>query len=156
MMISEHSLVRVPKELLVIAEGSCRIPSSSAANSGGAGERAINPVLPRQRPLMPITPFLKNQAFGPDQIPAINEAFLKACARLGLSDRTDPATELVASKVIHIAQSGVRNPSELCRRVLVEFGVEGDGEADADRINRALDATAKTGGGAGSSGPTTT
>ncbi len=82
-------------------------------------------------PIMPITPFLKDQAFGPEQLAAMSAAFVKACARLRLSPTVDDlATRAVAEKVIGIARTGVLNPSELCKRALLGLGI-GDEEHDA-------------------------
>jgi hypothetical protein len=57
---------------------------------------------------MPITAFLHNQAFEPELIEAMSAAFTEACSTLGLADRTDPITEIVARKVIEAAQCGLR------------------------------------------------
>ncbi len=72
---------------------------------------------------MPIAPFLSGQVFDPDAIQAMSYAFSQACERIGLADRTDPATELVAEKVICLMQSGVSNPADLLKRTLEEFDV---------------------------------
>ena len=73
---------------------------------------------------MPITPFLKNQAFGPETIEAMGIAYRKACARLKLPETGRNGTaELVAAKIIDLAQYGERDPDELCRRVLADFNV---------------------------------
>ncbi len=73
---------------------------------------------------MPITPFLKNQAFEPELIRAMSLAFESACERLGLSQAEDRATEMVAAKVIQFAQRGETDPDTLCRRVLHEFNAD--------------------------------
>jgi hypothetical protein len=70
---------------------------------------------------MPITPFLKNQAFNPELIRAMGMAFDSACRQLGLSTTQDGATEMVAAKIIQLAQQGENDPDRLCRRVLGEF-----------------------------------
>jgi hypothetical protein len=62
---------------------------------------------------MPITPFLRNQAFESEHIAAMSEAFVLACTSLGLADRTDPITELVARHIIEQAQAGVRTANAL-------------------------------------------
>lgn len=62
---------------------------------------------------MPITPFLKGQAFDPELIEAMGAAFSKTCEALGLNDRTDPITTLVAEKIIELAQRGLRNPTAI-------------------------------------------
>jgi hypothetical protein len=51
-------------------------------------------------------------------------AFDNACRALRLSDRTDRATELVAKKIIELAQRGERDPHRLCSGVLNAFNVE--------------------------------
>jgi hypothetical protein len=39
-----------------------------------------------------------------------------------LTNRSDPLTELVARKIIEIAQTGVRDPNQLCDRALSAIG----------------------------------
>jgi hypothetical protein len=70
---------------------------------------------------MPITPFLCNMAFEPETVAAMSEAFQGACQTLGLSDRNDPLNELVAKRVIELAQTGVRTSAALYTRTLQEF-----------------------------------
>ncbi len=53
----------------------------------------------------------------------MSDAYLRACKRLGLADRTDPATELVALRVIHLAQRGVLDTEALLKRTLQEFNI---------------------------------
>ena len=55
---------------------------------------------------MPITPFLKGQAFDPELVEAMSAAFERTCDALGLTERTDPITTLVAEKIIEAAQRG--------------------------------------------------
>ena len=57
---------------------------------------------------MPITPFLKGQAFDPELVEAMSAAFESTCDALGLTERTDPITALVAEKIIEAAQRGLR------------------------------------------------
>ena len=45
---------------------------------------------------MPINPFLKGQAFDPELVEAMGAAFVRTCDALGLTERTDPITALVA------------------------------------------------------------
>lgn len=70
---------------------------------------------------MPITPFLRNQAFDPELIEIMSAAFTKTCAALGLLDRADPMTELVARCIIEAAQRGNRNETALYFSALKEF-----------------------------------
>ena len=57
----------------------------------------------------PITPFLRGQAFDPETIEAMGKAFLTTCEKLGLSERDDALTELVARNIIEFAQRGLKN-----------------------------------------------
>jgi hypothetical protein len=51
-------------------------------------------------------------------------AFESVCAELGLSDKDDPATRLVASKIIEFAQSGVLDAARLRSMTRKEFELE--------------------------------
>jgi hypothetical protein len=70
---------------------------------------------------MPITPFLHGRVFDPEAIRAMGVAFQDVCRRLHLADKEDRATEMVAQKVIEIAQKGVRDPVQLTNAVLESF-----------------------------------
>jgi hypothetical protein len=59
---------------------------------------------------MPITPFLVGQAFEPEAIGNMSAAFVAVCDALRLKVRDDPATRIVAEKVIEFAQRGIRDP----------------------------------------------
>ena len=62
---------------------------------------------------MPIRPLLERSAFGPDEIEVLASAFEAALRELNLADRTDPATTLVAKRIIELAQQGERDPDRL-------------------------------------------
>lgn len=64
---------------------------------------------------MPIHRLLKNSAFGPDDIKVLTDAFEAALRELNLVDRADPATELVAKRIIELAQRGERDHERLCQ-----------------------------------------
>ncbi len=70
---------------------------------------------------MPITPFLRNQAFDPETVEAMGKAFVTTCEALGLSDRSDAMTNLVAEKIIELAQRGFKNPTALQFAAIKEF-----------------------------------
>ena len=56
---------------------------------------------------------LDREAFGPEDITVISVAFKDALKTLGLVDRTDPLTELVARAIIECARTGERDPIRL-------------------------------------------
>jgi hypothetical protein len=62
---------------------------------------------------VPITPFLRGQAFDPELIESMGAAFSKTCEALGLAERSDPITALVAEKIIELAERGLRNPTTM-------------------------------------------
>jgi hypothetical protein len=67
---------------------------------------------------VPLRPFLEGNAFGPDDLRAMTTAFESALDKLGLKDRTDAATELVAKRIIALAKRGERDPAKLCEDAL--------------------------------------
>ena len=70
---------------------------------------------------MPITPFLRGQAFDPETVEAMGKAFVMTCWTFGLIDRTDAMTSLVAGKIIDLAQRGLKNPLALHLAAMAEF-----------------------------------
>jgi hypothetical protein len=62
---------------------------------------------------MAIYRLLKNGVFGPDEIKVLTTAYEEALRALGLKDRSDPATEMIARKIIELAQCGERDPVRL-------------------------------------------
>jgi hypothetical protein len=62
---------------------------------------------------MPIIRLLEREAFGPEDITVLVAAFEDALSTLGLVNRADPLTELVAKKIIECAQTGERDPIRL-------------------------------------------
>jgi len=70
---------------------------------------------------MPIRPFLASQVFEPELIQQMSLALESVCEPLELSFTDDPATRLVASKIIELAQRGVRDAPTLSAMTLKEF-----------------------------------
>ena len=71
---------------------------------------------------MAIYGYLQNSGFDPEAIRIMTTAYEAVREQLGLTDRSDPLTQLVARKVIEIAQTGVRDPDLLCERVVEAIG----------------------------------
>jgi hypothetical protein len=70
---------------------------------------------------MPIRPFLADQAFEPELIREMSLALESVCETLSLSLTDDPNTRLIASKIIEMAQRGVRDAPTLASMTLKEF-----------------------------------
>jgi hypothetical protein len=66
---------------------------------------------------------LQNSAFGPDEIKRMTTAYEDALRVLGFVDRTDAITEIVAKKVIEIAQTGERDPFRIRARAIADVGI---------------------------------
>lgn len=72
---------------------------------------------------MTIRRIVQNTAFGPSEIENMVVAYEAALRALHLTDRNNPATELVASKVVEVTKSGIRDPSEICARAIELLGL---------------------------------
>ena len=70
--------------------------------------------------LMPIRVGL-DAAFTPEEVQILVAAFEDTLKALGLMDREDPLTQLVAEKIIAAAKTGERNPECLRDIVLAEL-----------------------------------
>jgi hypothetical protein len=70
---------------------------------------------------MPIRPYLAGEAFEPELIQQMSLALESVCENLELSFIDDPATRLVASKIIELAQRGVHDAPTLSAMTLKEF-----------------------------------
>jgi hypothetical protein len=62
---------------------------------------------------MPIRRLLERHVFPPELVITLGEVFEDVLKTLSLSNREDPVTELVAKKVIELAQGGEHNPVRL-------------------------------------------
>ena len=74
---------------------------------------------------MAIYRLLENSAFDPGRIKVMVEAYECACRELELTGaRNDVLTEIIAKKIVEIAQSEVEtDPKYICERSLQELGI---------------------------------
>lgn len=72
---------------------------------------------------MPLTRLLEGGSFDPEHVALIASAYESCLRTIGLRDRRDPMTELVAKKIIEIAQSGERDPDCMCDRAQRDLGL---------------------------------
>jgi len=65
--------------------------------------------------IMPIRQFIgsTNRSFSPEDLDAMGKAFTAALDKLRLTDLKDPATEIVARRIINAALAGERDPIRL-------------------------------------------
>ena len=79
----------------------------------------------KQQSSAPIIPFLEGQAFEPEAIEAMGKALATTCETLGLNARDDAMTQLVAEKIIQLAQRGLKNPTALHSAAIKELKSDG-------------------------------
>jgi hypothetical protein len=72
---------------------------------------------------MAIYRLLKNSTLGPEEIGHVTAAYEQALHILCVKDRDDPLTEMIARKIIKIAQTGVHDAEQLSARAIRELGV---------------------------------
>jgi hypothetical protein len=83
---------------------------------------------------VPIYELLRRQgAFAPEEVEALGRVFEDVLQTLGLVDRQDPLTSLVAKKVVELAMSGVRAPARLKALTVQAFTQQQQNSADATR-----------------------
>jgi hypothetical protein len=71
--------------------------------------------------MMPIRPFLANQAFEPELIRQMSLALETVCGKFGIELIDEPATRVIAQKIIELAQRGVRDTATLTEMTLKEL-----------------------------------
>ncbi len=71
-----------------------------------------------------IIPFLRGQGFAPEVIDNMGLALERVCDMMGLMTKRDPATELLARKIIEHAQSGIRDAGALVEAMKKDFDVK--------------------------------
>ncbi len=76
---------------------------------------------------MPVRQLLAESpgVFGPEELQDVTQAFEDVLKELGLSDRRDPATLMVAKLTIELAKQGKFNAASLRARVLKEMKPNG-------------------------------
>jgi hypothetical protein len=68
---------------------------------------------------VPVRRFLdQGNSVEPDELDAMNAAYSLALQKLGLTDRSDPLTELVGRNIVRAAMDGHRDPERMCDAAL--------------------------------------
>ena len=70
---------------------------------------------------MPIRGFLSGQAFEPEVVRQMSLALEIVCAKFGMKLTDEPATRVVALKIIELAERGVRDEPTLTEMTLQEL-----------------------------------
>jgi hypothetical protein len=72
---------------------------------------------------MAIYRLIASGSFDPDEIEAMTAAYESALVDLGLLDRNDPLTDVIAKSIITVASTGERSPEKIKQRALNALGV---------------------------------
>ena len=86
---------------------------------------------------MAIYKLIANGAFGPDEIEVMKAAYEAALLDVGVADRDDPITELIAKAIVNVTASGERNPKEVMERALNALGVRRSGAVSQESPTKA-------------------
>lgn len=60
---------------------------------------------------------------GPEEIKRLVTAYEQTLKAIHLVNRNDPITEIVAKKIIEIAQTGVKDPAQISQQAIKDLGV---------------------------------
>ena len=66
----------------------------------------------------------RNEAFEPEVIKAMSQAYEKACVTIQAGPHAQLAKEILAKRIIQLARQGCTDPDKLCAEVLKVFGFE--------------------------------
>ena len=72
---------------------------------------------------MAIHRLIANGSFGPDEIKVMTAAYEGALIDLGVTNRDDPITELIARAIVNVTATGERDPERIKERALNALGV---------------------------------
>jgi hypothetical protein len=72
---------------------------------------------------MAIYRLLQNSTMEPEEIGRIKAAYEQALHILCVKDRDDPLTEMIAKKIIKIAQTGIKDPAQLSALAIRELEI---------------------------------
>jgi hypothetical protein len=72
---------------------------------------------------MAIYRLLQNSTLEPETVSRITEAYERALHTLCVKDRDDPLTEMIAKKIIKIAQTGVHDPAQISALAINELEI---------------------------------
>jgi hypothetical protein len=66
---------------------------------------------------------IRNGSFGPDEIEVMTSAYEAALIDVGVTDRNDPITELIAKSIVNVTATGERDSKQVMERALHALGV---------------------------------
>jgi len=85
---------------------------------------------------VPIYDLLRRQGvFSPEEVAMLGNVFEEVLQTLGLVDRKDPMTEMVAKKLVELATPGIRDPARLKALTIQAFTQQQQQQQPTRRAN---------------------
>jgi len=78
---------------------------------------------------MAIYRLIASGSYGPDDIKAMTAAYESALIEIGVADRDDPLTEMLAKFVLTVTATGERDPEKIKERALHALRISRGGTA---------------------------
>ena len=78
---------------------------------------------------MAIYKLITSGSYGPDEIKAMTAAYESALVEIGVADRDDPLTEMLAKSILTVTATGERDPEKLKERALHALRISRGGTA---------------------------
>ena len=78
---------------------------------------------------MAIYKLITSGSYGPDEIKAMTAAYESALIEIGVADRDDPLTEMLAKSILTVTATGERDPEKLKERALHALRISRGGTA---------------------------
>ena len=75
---------------------------------------------------MAIYRLLQNSAFIPEDVERMTKAYEDALSVLGLTNRDDPITQVIAKRIIETAQTGERDPARILALAIADIPPHAD------------------------------
>ena len=72
---------------------------------------------------MAIYKLIANGSFGQMEIEVMTDAYESALVNLGITDRDDLITELIAKAIVNVMATGVRDPKLIEQRAITALGL---------------------------------
>jgi hypothetical protein len=72
---------------------------------------------------MAIYKLIANGSFGPQEIEVMSAAYESALIDLGITNRDDLVTELIAKSIVNVISTGERNPELIKERAINALGL---------------------------------
>jgi hypothetical protein len=72
---------------------------------------------------MAIDRLMQNYTMEPEEISHIKKAYDQVLHSLCVKDRDDPLTEMIAKKILKLAQTGIKDPAQLSALAIKELEV---------------------------------